>query len=85
MFVTNRISKDEDGMSLSKEELLESALMSEDEGVLGEQESDVIENVLQLDRMKIKEILTPRTVVFALDGTRSIKDIVETEDEIFKC
>jgi CBS domain containing-hemolysin-like protein len=84
MFVTNRISKDEDGMSLSKEELLESALMSEDEGVLGEQESDVIENVLQLDRMKIKEILTPRTVVFALDGTRSIKDIVETEDEIFK-
>jgi len=84
MFVTNRISKDEDGMSLSKEELLESALMSEDEGVLGEQESDVIENVLQLDRMKIKEILTPRTVVFGLDGTRSIKDIVENEDEIFK-
>jgi len=84
MFVTNRISKDDDGMSLSKEELLESALMSEDEGVLGEQESDVIENVLQLDRMKIKEILTPRTVVFALDGTRTIKDIVENEDEIFK-
>ena len=84
MFVTNRISKDDDGMSLSKEELLESALMSEGEGVLGEQESDVIENVLQLDRMKIKEILTPRTVVFALDGTRTIKDIVENEDEIFK-
>ncbi len=84
MFVTNHISKDAEGMSLSKEELLESALMSEGEGVLGEQESDVIENVLQLDKMKIKEILTPRTVVFALDGSRTIKDIVDSENEIFK-
>ncbi|WP_309497864.1 CNNM domain-containing protein [Sulfurovum sp.] len=84
LFVTNRISKDDDSMSLSKEELLESALLSEGEGVLGEQESDVIENVLLLDKIKIREILTPRTVVFALDGSRSIKDIVENEPAIFK-
>jgi len=84
LFVTNRISKSDDTMSLSKEELLESALMSEDEGVLGEKESDIIENILLLDKVKIKDILTPRTVVFALDGSRSIKDIIETEEEIFK-
>jgi CBS domain containing-hemolysin-like protein len=58
--------------------------MSEDEGVLDEQESDVIENILMLDTIKIEEILTPRTVVFAIDGNRSIKDIVENEDSIFK-
>ena len=84
MFVTNRISKDDEGMSLTKEELLESALMSEGEGVLGEKESDVIENILQLDKIKIEEILTPRTVVYALDGSRSIKDVIENEKEIFK-
>ena len=67
LFVTNRISKDDDSMSLSKEELLESALLSEGEGVLGEQESDVIENILLLDKIKIKEILTPRTVVFGVN------------------
>ncbi|MBT8349249.1 MAG: DUF21 domain-containing protein [Sulfurovum sp.] len=84
LFVTNRISKDDDSMSLSKEELLESALLSEGEGVLGEKESDVIENILLLDKIRTKEILTPRTVVFALDGNRSIKDIVENEPAIFK-
>jgi CBS domain containing-hemolysin-like protein len=84
LFVTNRISKNDDSMSLSKEELLESALLSEGEGLLGEQESDVIENVLLLDKIKIREILTPRTVVFALDGSRSIKDIIENEPAIFK-
>jgi len=84
LFVTKRISKDDDGMSLSKAELIQSTLMSEDEGVLDEKESDVIENILMLDRIKIEEILTPRTVVFALDGNRSIKDIVEHEPSIFK-
>jgi len=84
LFVTNRIKKDDEGMSLTREELIESTLMSEDEGVLDEQESDVIENILLLDKIKIHEILTPRTVVFALDGNRTIKDIVENESAIFK-
>jgi len=84
LFVTNRIKKNDEGMSLTRQELIESTLMSEDEGVLDEQESDVIENILMLDTIKIEEILTPRTVVFALDGNRTIKDIVENEASIFK-
>ncbi len=84
LFITHRINKGENTFSLTREELLESALQSEDEGVLDEQESDMIENVLKLDTIKIREILTPRTVVFALDGGRSIQDIVESEPAIFK-
>ncbi len=84
LFVTNRISKVDEGISLTKAELIESTLMSEDEGVLDEKESDVIENILLLDKIKIEEILTPRTVVFGLDGKRSIKDIVDNEAAIFK-
>jgi len=84
LFLTNRISKDADSMSLSKEELLESTLISEDEGVLKEQESDVIENILQLDSIKVEEILTPRTVVYALDGTRTLRDIIDNEEAIYK-
>ncbi len=84
LFVTNRISKDDEGMSLTKDELIQSTLISEDEGVLDEKESDVIENILKLDSIKIEEILTPRSVVFALDGNRTIKDIVKTEPSIFK-
>ncbi len=84
LFVTTRINRDKDTFSLTREELLESALQSEDEGVLDEQESDVIENILKLDTIKIHEILTPRTVIFALDGSRTIKDIVDNEPAIFK-
>jgi len=84
LFVTNRIKGEDEGMSLTKEELLQSALLSEDEGVLDEQESDIIENILKLDEIKVNDILTPRTVVFDLDGERSIQEIVAKEPDIFK-
>ena len=85
LFVTNKIGKDaDDANSLTKEELLESMLQSEDEGVIDEKESDVIENILNLDNIKVREVLTPRSVVFALDESMSIKEIVEREDAIYK-
>jgi len=85
LFVTDRISKGSDDVnSLTKEELLESMLLSEDEGIIDEKESDVIENILNLDNIKVAEVLTPRSVVFALDESMSIKEIIETKEDIFK-
>lgn len=84
LFVTNRISNaKDDAHTLTKEELLESMLLSEDEGVIDEKESDVIENILNLDNIKVGEVLTPRSVVFALDENMSIKEVVETQNDIF--
>jgi CBS domain containing-hemolysin-like protein len=59
-------------------------LMSEDEGIIDEQESDVIENILNLDNIKVGEVLTPRSVIFALDESMSIKDVIANKDAIFK-
>lgn len=78
LFVTERMSKNKkNANTLSRAELLASTLLSEDEGVIDEKESDLIENVLHLDEVKIKDILTPRSVVFAVEENRSIKDIMQ--------
>ena len=85
LFVTNKISNGkDDANSLTKEELLESMLLSEDDGVIDEKESDVIENILNLDNIKVGEILTPRSVVFAIDESMTIKEVIETQLAIFK-
>jgi len=85
LFVTNKIGKGVDDVnSLTKKELLESMLKGEDDGVIDEKESDVIENILNLDNIKVSEVLTPRSVVFALDENMTIKEVIETEDAIFK-
>lgn len=83
--VTNKISQGKkDTHSLTKEELLESMLMSEDDGIIDEKESDVIENILNLDNIKVSEVLTPRSVVFALDESMKIKDVIKSQPAIFK-
>jgi len=83
--VTNKISNGKaDANSLTKEELLESMLQSEDDGVIDEQESDVIENILNLDNIKVSEVLTPRSVIFALNETMTIQEVIKTQAAIFK-
>ncbi|CAA6812964.1 MAG: CBS:Protein of unknown function DUF21 [uncultured Sulfurovum sp.] len=85
LLVTNKISKgSEEEATTTKDELLESMLISEEEGVIDEKESDFIENVLKLDEKIVNDILTPRSVVFALDGKMSIKEVMETQPDIFK-
>jgi CBS domain containing-hemolysin-like protein len=84
LFVTNKISKNTEGMnSLTKAELIQSTLLSEDEGVIDEHEAEVIENVLQMDGIKALDILTPRSVVYALEEGKSVKEAVEY-DGIFQ-
>ncbi len=84
LLVTNNISKGQkDINNTTKDELLANMQLSEDQGVIDEQESDFIENVLKFDEIKVYEILTPRTVVFALDGEMSIKEVMETKEDIF--
>lgn len=82
---TNRILKGtEDQNKTTKDELLASMLISEDDGIIDEKESDFIENILKLSTIKILDILTPRSVVFTLDKDLIIKDIIDNEKDIFR-
>ncbi|NQY24459.1 MAG: DUF21 domain-containing protein [Campylobacteraceae bacterium] len=77
-FVTKKISNGNDNSdSISREELIHSTLLSEEEGIIGDLESDIIENTLTLHDVKIKDILTPRSVVYAIEKSIVIKDILE--------
>lgn len=80
LFVTNKISRNKDGIkSFTKAELIESTLLSEGEGVIDEHEADVIGNVLQMDDIKAGDILTPRSVVYALEEGTSVKKAIDYE------
>jgi CBS domain containing-hemolysin-like protein len=82
-FVTKHISKGNDAHIITREELIQSTILSEGEGIIDKKESGVIENVLSLDEIKVSDILTPRSVVFALDENRTISDIVEHEEQLY--
>lgn len=75
-FVTKKIGSDNND-TISREELIHSTLLSEEEGIIGDLESDIIENTLTLNNMKVREILTPRSVMYAINKNTPIKDIIE--------
>jgi CBS domain containing-hemolysin-like protein len=75
-FVTKKIGK-ENNDTISREELIHSTLLSEEEGIIGDLESDIIENTLTLNNIKVKDILTPRSVMYAIPKDAIIKDITE--------
>jgi CBS domain containing-hemolysin-like protein len=75
-FVTKKIGK-ESTETITREELIHSTLLSEEEGIIGDLESQIIENTLTLNNIKLKDILTPRSVVYAIEKNTLIKDIIE--------
>tara|TARA_B100001175_G_C19293372_1_gene534650 strand:- start:211 stop:810 length:600 start_codon:yes stop_codon:yes gene_type:complete len=77
------IHKGENGESkATREELLAMAEISEDEGAIDEQEGDIIENLMKLDDMPVEDIMTPRSVMFALKKNDTVGDVVEKHSPI---
>lgn len=58
--------------SVSRDELTALAKLGARHGSLGSQESELLENILQLRQTRTEEILTPRTVVSALDAAQTV-------------
>lgn len=64
---------------VTREELLTVAAMSRKEGALNNQESQMLENILQLRDTKTEDILTPRSVVHALPQETTISSAISEE------
>lgn len=58
----------------SREELSALARIGREEGVFGEKENKIIQNILKLRTLKVGEIMTPRVVVAAADEDMALTD-----------
>ena len=74
-FITNTLQKGrKNEVNFSKDEIITIVNMSEKEGVLQAKESVLIKNLFKLKNIKAKDIMTPRTVVFAFDSKTTLKE-----------
>ena len=71
-----------DETTVTREEVIAMAEMGEDEGVLEEQETDIIENTLKLKDVKVSDIMTPRSVIFALNRDLTVGQVLEEHDTL---
>ena len=68
--------------AVTKEEIIAAAEIGAEAGVIGQKESHIIINSLTMDSLKVSEIMTPRSVIFALDQTMTIGDVIKQHKNI---
>jgi len=71
------LGKGKDRPITSHEEVLTLAAMGTEEGALDHLEGSVIANVIGLDQLLVKDILTPRVVVFRIEESTKLGEIRE--------
>jgi CBS domain containing-hemolysin-like protein len=75
--ITRFISRNKKPQSVSREEIALMTNVGEEEGIFEEHESKVINNMIRLNTIRLKEIMTPRTVMTAADENTSLIDFYQ--------
>ncbi len=61
----------------TREEMIATAEMGVGHGALKKKESNIIKNLLMLDNIFVYDIMTPRSVLFALDQEQTIEEVIK--------
>lgn len=72
-----RLFHKKESVSVTEEELMAIIDEIEDEGVLEEQESDLVRSALQFDEITVDEIITPRVRIVAVDVNDTAEEVRE--------
>jgi CBS domain containing-hemolysin-like protein len=81
VWLTQRVSRilqrGEPALIAPEEEVQQMAALSAEEGSILPDEASLVKNVLQLDNVRAKDIMTPRTVVFAVADNLNVRQFTE--------
>ena len=77
--ITKKLKNEKDKSVLSRADLMELTIATQEYGVLSNPETTVIQNVLNLPKTKIHDIMTPRSVLFSASITATIGDLKNEE------
>ncbi|NUN10080.1 MAG: DUF21 domain-containing protein [Ignavibacteriaceae bacterium] len=79
-YITKMISKNKAEQTVSREELSALANIGEEEGVFGEKENKIIQNLIRLKGLKVSEIMTPRVVAAVADEEMTLEEFLENKE-----
>ncbi len=79
--ITRLLSSGERRDSMSREEISAMADIGEEQGLLEASESRIIRNLFRFSSLRVKDIMTPRIVVFALPESLTVREVVEDHQE----
>jgi len=80
--ISNLLAKGGTRAKISREEMIATARIGQSQGTLQIREFRVIQNMLHLKNIRVKDILTPRSVLLAFRKDRSLAEVVRRHSPI---
>lgn len=77
--VTSSLKHGAEEHSVSREEIATLAKIGSSQGVVAESESRIIHNLFQFGQKQTREVMTPRTVMVALQADTLVREAIENE------
>ncbi|WP_154222508.1 CNNM domain-containing protein [Marinicella rhabdoformis] len=81
-FITKLISKGKKHHGFNRDEFIAMAGLGERTGLIDAHEARIINNLFQLGSLKIKDIMTPRSVITSLPAAAMIEDVFEQVSDL---
>jgi CBS domain containing-hemolysin-like protein len=78
--ITRLFSRSKKEKTTSREEFAALASIGTDEGVFSKKEDKILQNLLKLKNVKVKEIMTPRVVVIVADENLKLYEFLNSKD-----
>lgn len=76
-WLNKKFKNENDGPEITRDEVIMTAELGAEEGELKNKESTIIKNLLMLDKIFVSDIMTPRSVFFALDSQMTVEEVFE--------
>lgn len=78
--ITRIFRSSEPEQTTSREEISALATIGKEEGIFGEKENKIIQNLIRLKNVRVDEIMTPRVVVAVADENMTLKDFQQKHE-----
>ena len=75
--LSKAMSSPSDEPDITRDEMIKHAEMGVEEGTIRAKESNIIRNLMKLDKIYVSDIMTPRSVFMALDGSLSVDEVAK--------
>ncbi len=80
--ITKWLAQEESIPSFSREEFGALADLGVEEGVFEEEESRIFKNLIRFNSLRVKDIMTPRTVVVGFDENLTVGDVSDNVEQL---
>ncbi len=84
IFITEKftilLTRGQKSQSVTEDEILAMVRLGTREGEISKEEGNIVHNLISLDERKVREIMTPRIVIFSLNASLSIEEAANAVD-----